>query len=515
MQIRNHPYSGRRTQADRRTETLHYRNPILRGDYSDPDVIRVGEDFYLTSSSFTYVPGLPILHSRDLVHWEQIGYAAERLPFERYNRPAHKCGTWAPSIRWHNGQFYVYVCLPDEGLLAFTAENPAGPWECHYVKDVCGWIDPCPLFASDGTVWLVHGFAASRAGINNLLFVHRLSDDGLQVLDNGMLVYDGRLHGDVTVEGPKFYERDGMYWILCPAGGVKPGYQLALRSEKIEGPYERRVVLQQGKTGINGPHQGGWVDDPRGQYWFLHFQDVGAYGRICHLQPVNWSDGWPMMGAGGEPVSEGDTGLPSFPGSVPTSDDFLETIGIQWQWQANPCEGWYRLLKPGLRLYAAPASDLFSAGQFLSQLMQSHAFDMDVSLRLHGHAGDAAGIAMMGYTYYSLALQERHVVLRKGTAVEKGRWVPASVEESTEETRAWDRQDVLFRMRVCQGKVSFYYGSCPETLEPIGETYAMTCGGWTGARPGIFAMNLRGTWGGWADIRYVHVHAGHPDDSAG
>ena len=105
---------------------MHYRNPILRGDYSDPDVIRVGEDFYLTSSSFTYVPGLPILHSRDLVHWEQIGYAAERLPFERYNRPAHKCGTWAPSIRWHNGPCYVYVCLPDEGLLAFTAENPAG-----------------------------------------------------------------------------------------------------------------------------------------------------------------------------------------------------------------------------------------------------------------------------------------------------------------------------------------------------------------------------------------------------
>ena len=264
---------------------MHYQNPILLGDYSDPDVVRVGQDFYMTSSSFTYLPGLPILHSRDLVHWEQIGYAAARLPFARYDQPAHKCGTWAPSIRWHHGRFYVYVCLPDEGLLAFTAEDPAGSWECHYVKDVCGWIDPCPLFASDGSVWLVHALAASRIGINNMLMIHRMTDDGLQVLDKGVLVYDGHSHGDVTVEGPKIYERNGMYWILCPAGGVKDGYQLALRSSKIEGPYERKVVLKQGRTGINGPHQGGWVQDPQGHDWFLHFQDFDTLLGNLFLLP--------------------------------------------------------------------------------------------------------------------------------------------------------------------------------------------------------------------------------------
>ena len=280
---------------------MRYTNPILYGDYSDPDVVRVGEDFYMISSSFTYIPGLPVLHSKDLVHWELIGYAARRLPFARYDKPAHKSGIWAPSLRYHNGTFYIYVCMPDEGLFAFTTKDPAGEWECHYVKDVTGWIDPCPLFDDDGRAWLVHGFAASRAGINNVLYVHKLSPDGLTVLDKGKMVYDGADHNDITVEGPKAYKRDGVYWILCPAGSVRPGYQLALRAENIYGPYERRVVLSQGNTPINGPHQGGWVNDGHGMDWFIHFQDMDAYGRVTHLQPVDWSDGWPVMGNGGEP----------------------------------------------------------------------------------------------------------------------------------------------------------------------------------------------------------------------
>jgi len=226
-----------------------YTNPILYGDYSDPDVIRVEDDFYMVSSSFTYLPGIPVLHSRDLVHWEIAGYAAERLPFARYDHPAHKCGTWAPSIRWHHGLFYVFVCLPDEGLLVFTAKNPSDRWECHYVKDVTGWIDPCPLFDDDGQVWLVHGFAASRAGINNILYLHRMSSDAFQVLDKGRMIYDGNLNGDSTVEGPKVYKRKGQYWIFCPAGGVEHGYQLVLRADNLFGPYERRWRFPRAKAG--------------------------------------------------------------------------------------------------------------------------------------------------------------------------------------------------------------------------------------------------------------------------
>ncbi len=484
---------------------MRYTNPILYGDYSDPDVVRVGEDFYMISSSFTYIPGLPVLHSKDLVHWELIGYAARRLPFARYEKPAHKCGIWAPSLRYHNGTFYIYVCMPDEGLFAFTTKDPAGEWECHYVKDVTGWIDPCPLFDDDGRAWLVHGFAASRAGINNVLYVHKLSPDGLTVLDKGKMVYDGADHNDITVEGPKAYKRDGVYWILCPAGSVRPGYQLALRADNIYGPYERRVVLGQGNTPINGPHQGGWVNDGHGMDWFIHFQDMDAYGRVTHLQPVDWSDGWPVMGKKGSPVMGGQMDLPPFAAEIPTSDDFKEGLGLQWQWQANPNKGWYTELKPGLRLHAAPAESLFHAGNFLSQLMQSHDFDMDVQFNTHAQDGDIAGVGMMGYTYYYIALGQGRVSLKMGMAMEISRWVPERVTETPISEGMWPYAEILLRMRVRRGNVSFFYGDGPHSLHPLGGEYPMTCGGWTGARPGLFVLNTLGHWGGWADVSFVKI----------
>lgn len=350
---------------------MQYTNPILKGDYSDPDVIRVGQDYYMIASSFTYLPGIPLLHSRDLVHWRHVNYVVDRLPFARYDRPAHKCGTWAPSIRFHDGLFYVYVCLPDEGLFAYTAKDPLGRWDAHYVQDVCGWIDPCPLFDEDGRAYLLHGFAGSRAGIKNILYLHEMSSDGLRILDEGRMVYDGAAHGDTTTEGPKIYKRDGMYYILCPAGGVKTGYQLALRAESPYGPYARKVVLEQGDTAVNGPHQGGWVDTGRGEDWFIHFQDVEEYGRITHLQPVHWVDGWPEMGVNGQPVrchAAPTTEIWDEEAAVAMSDNFADGLGLQWQWQANPRMEWYEAAASGVRLHAAPARSLFEAGNFLSQI---------------------------------------------------------------------------------------------------------------------------------------------------
>ena len=492
---------------------MQYTNPILYGDYSDPDVIRVGEDFYMISSSFTYLPGIPVLHSRDLVHWELLGYAAQHLPFDRYRRPAHKCGTWAPSLRWHHGLFYVYVCLPDEGLFAFTAENPAGPWETHWIHNVSGWIDPCPLFDGDET-WLVHGFAASRCGINNILYAHRMSPDGLHVLDKGTLVYNGADHGDITVEGPKWYRRDGVYWILCPAGGVKPGYQLALRADHPLGPYARRVVLSQGDSPVNGPHQGGWFDDGHGRDWFIHFQDVGPYGRVPHLQPVDWSDGWPVMGDQGTPVPGGDTGLPESPATLPTSDDFLLGPGLQWQWQANPDPAWFTALHPGLRLHAAPANTLFEAGQFFSQLMQARNFDMVASLSTHFHPGDRAGIAMMGYPYHFLSTDGAHLRLVRGDAEEFGRGIPERITETVLAEIPCPAGPLRLRLRVRDGAMSFFF-SLPHDLSlplsalqeeswiRLGGSLPLSAGGWTAARPGLFCLNVRGVFGGWTDVEKV------------
>lgn len=484
---------------------MRYTNPILYGDYSDPDVIRVGEDFYMISSSFTYLPGIPVLHSRDLVHWELIGYAAERLPFPRYARPAHGKGAWAPSIRWHKGLFYVYVCLPDEGLLCFTAADPAGKWQCRYVKDVVGWIDPCPLFDEDGKVYLVHGLAASRCGLNNMLFVHAMSEDGMQVLDKGRLVYDGADHGDITVEGPKFYRRGGVYWILCPAGGVKPGYQLALRADSPLGPYERRVVLSQGDSPVNGPHQGGWVEDGRGGDWFIHFQDVGAYGRVPHLQRVDWTDGWPMMGDHGTPVMTGDTGLAPFDGSIPTSDDFSQGPGLQWQWQANPDPKWCEALRPGLRLFSFPAGSAWEAGQFLSQLMQHRDFDMDVKLRLCLQEGDRAGLALMGKVWYELTLDGEKAVLLRGEATEGGRWAEDQVKQELLAQVDFPQHEALLRLRVRDGLAQFFAGESEASLRPMGEGCPMLPGGWTGARPGMIIRNAQGCPGGFMDVAFVRV----------
>ena len=484
---------------------MKYANPILRGDYSDPDVIRVGEDFYMISSSFTYLPGIPVLHSRDLASWEIIGYAVKRLPFARYDAPAHGCGTWAPSLRYHNNTFYVYVCLPDEGLFAFTAADPAGEWECHFVKDVTGWIDPCPLFDEDGSAYLIHGFAASRVGIKNILYLHRMSPDGMKILDNGRPVYDGVEHGDETVEGPKLYKRNGLYWIFCPAGGVATGYQLALCAENIYGPYTRHTVLCQGDTPVNGPHQGGWVTDGRGGDWFIHFQDAGAYGRILHLQPVDWSSGVPVMGNGGFPVAGGDTGLAEYKASIPMSDDFSGGLGLKWQWQANPNQAWYSEQRHGLRLYAAPADSLFGAGNFLSQLMQAFDFDMEIRLKPHFHPGDWAGLGMMGWQYHYLAWDGEKVILTEGKAERLSRFVPDSVKETVLAEAECRGSAARLIMRVRHGKAAFAFAPEGGSETPVGEEYPMSPGGWTGARPGIFCMNIKGAWGGWADVEYCRV----------
>lgn len=487
---------------------MQYQNPILNGDYSDPDVIRVGQDYYMISSSFTYVPGIPLLHSRDLVHWEIINYVVQQhIPFSRYDQPVHKCGTWAPSIRYHQGRFYVYVCLPDEGLFAYTAADPRGEWTCHYVKDVCGWIDPCPFFDEDGQTYLVHGFAGSRAGIKNILYLHRMSADGLAVLDEGRMVFDGCAHGDVTTEGPKMYKRDGKYYILCPAGGVKQGYQLALRADKPFGVYERKVVLAQGESGINGPHQGGLVDTPSGESWFIHFQDVAEYGRIPHLQPVNWVDGWPIMGNNGEPVlayEAPNTGVWEPEMHIPMSDDFKDGMGLQWQWQSNPRTQWRDMTPAGLKLHAAPAPTLFEAGQFLSQLMQFRDFDMDVSFELQLKQGDWAGVGVMGYDYHYIAARQGQLAVVGAHAQEINRRGPERVHEQVVATAAFEGTDITFRLRVREGMACYFYKADGAFVQ-LGEAYPLVCGGWTGARPGIFCINKQGAWGGYALAKNCEV----------
>jgi beta-xylosidase len=400
-----------------------YKNPVLHADYSDPDAIRVGDDYYMISSSFEDMPGLPILQSKDLVNWKLIGHALPRLqPEAHFAIPRHGAGVWAPSLRYHNGEFYLYYPDPDFGIFLLKAKKAEGPWsEPQLVCAGKGLIDPCPLWDEDGKAYLVHAFAGSRAGIKSVLAIRKLSADGTSTLDEGVLVYDGH-QLDPTIEGPKLYKYGGWYYIFAPAGGVSTGWQLVLRSKNIYGPYERRVVMDAGGTPVNGPHQGAWVRTQTGEDWFLHFQDKDAYGRVVHLQPMRWKDGWPIIGIDSTGSTKGSPALrfrkpsvgKSWPKATPPeSDEFNgSSIGLQWQWMANPAAAW-AFPDPGagvLRLFSVSSDsirNLWDQPNVLQQKFPAETFEATTKLTLYPNSklSERAGLAVMGLSYAGLAIR--------------------------------------------------------------------------------------------------------------
>lgn len=228
-----------------------YKNPVLYADNSDPDAIRVGDDYYLTSSSFGCLPGLQILHSKDLVNWRIIGAAIPTAvpPVETPERPEHGNRVWAPSIRFHNGTYYIFWGDPDQGVFVVRAAHPEGPWsEPLLIKEGKGIIDACPLWDDDSRVYLVHAYAGSRAQLKSVIAICELDSACTRTLTPSRIVFDGHEEHE-TCEGPKFYKRNGYYYIFHPAGGVPTGWQVVQRAKNVYGPYEWRTVLAQGTLG--------------------------------------------------------------------------------------------------------------------------------------------------------------------------------------------------------------------------------------------------------------------------
>jgi beta-xylosidase len=485
-----------------------YRNPILCADYSDPDVVRYGEDFWMTASSFNCTPGLPILHSRDLVNWSLVNHALENVPGQRYNEVQHGCGVWAPAIRVHAGKFWIFFPTPDEGIYLTTAGDPRGRWsDPRLVQAGKGLIDPSPLWDDDGQAYLVHAYAKSRAGIRDRLRVCPMAPDGTRLLGEGQIVFH-QPDRHPTIEGPKFLKRDGWYYILAPAGGVPTGWQTVLRSRTIFGPYEDRIVLEQGGTPINGPHQGGLVDTPNGQWWFLHFQDAGVYGRIVHLQPVEWHDGWPLMGnrrngqIAGEPVAHHPKpGLPTARMTTPaTGDEFNSSrLGLQWQWHANHQAGWFSLsARPGwLRLFAQPlpANDPALAPHLLLQKFPAREFAVDTMISLSPDAADGAGgLVVMGNNHAVMALRLRGSV-QELVLMENGR-----------DLQSWPvpAKAVRLRVQVAEGgECSFAFADEHGAWTVLEHRFRATPGVWIGAKVGLIAWRPPDAHGaGWADFDY-------------
>ncbi len=496
-----------------------YSNPIIYADYSDPDIIRVGDVYTLTSSSFAHIPGLPILQSNDLVNWRIVGHAIARYPVPSFDLPQHGNGVWSPSIRYRDGRYSIYFGDPDAGIFVTSASNPSGPWDSlTLIREAKGWIDPCPFWDDDGNAYLVHAWAKSRAGFNSILTLNRMNAEGTRILDEGTAIFDGHV-SQPTIEGPKMYKRNGYYYVFAPAGGVKTGWQTVLRSKNIYGPYEARIVLGQGKTDVNGPHQGAWVETPSGESWFVHFQDRGAYGRIVHLEPMQWVDDWPAIGVNpdsngvGAPVlryKKPNAGRSSRVEVPATSDEFSSSaLRLQWQWESNPGSNWYSLVARSgwLRLYAQQVPgepNLWSAGNILGQKIPAPEFQCETMLdcsRLE--IGETAGLVVLGtdYSYVGVRRDEGglHIVRVACTGADKG-----GAEREVASERCNSSKTIL-RLNVKAGATcDFSFRNAGENVVALGGTFVAKAGRWVGAKVGIFAVRgVRRGPAGYAEFDWI------------
>ena len=512
-----------------------YRNPVLHADYSDPDVCAVGEDYFLTASSFNCTPGLPILHSKDLVNWKIVNYALKKVePVEYYNEPRHGKGVWAPSIRFHEGMYYIYWGDPDFGIFMVKTRDPYGEWDAPVlVKAGKGMIDPCPLWDDDGRVYLAHAWAGSRAKFNSVLTVCELNKEGTKVISDPVLVFDGNDGVNHTIEGAKFYKRNGFYYLFAPAGGVVSGWQLVMRSKDVYGPYEARIVMAQGKTDINGPHQGGWVDTPAGESWFLHFQDKGAYGRVLHLNPMKWVNDWPVIGVDkdgdgcGDPVSryrKPKTGK-TYPIETPAESEEFDTrkLGLQWEWHANYQDVFGFTTNMGyVRIYGHELSPHFKnfweVPNLLMQKFPAEEFTATAKLKVSAKDdGQLSGLIIMGWDYSWIGVEKQGEKFLLKQAVckdaEQGNLEQVSTLAVLEPSRKFEaglfpnyEREIYIRVHVDKGAYCrFSYSLDGKKFTEAGTLFKARQGKWIGAKVGMFSVTPHGKERGWVDVDWFRV----------
>lgn len=512
-----------------------YRNPVLHADYSDPDVCAVGEDYFLTASSFNCTPGLPILHSKDLVNWKIVNYALKKVePVEYYNEARHGKGVWAPSIRFHEGMYYIYWGDPDFGIFMVKTRDPYGEWDAPVlVKAGKGMIDPCPLWDDDGRVYLAHAWAGSRAKFNSVLTVCELNKEGTAVISDPVLVFDGNDGINHTIEGAKFYKRNGFYYLFAPAGGVVSGWQLVMRSKNVYGPYEARIVMAQGKTDINGPHQGGWVDTPAGESWFLHFQDKGAYGRVLHLNPMKWINDWPVIGVDkdgdgcGDPVSRYRKPKTdkTYPIETPVESDEFDTrkLGLQWEWHANYQDVFGFTTNMGYaRIYGHELSSHFKnfweVPNLLMQKFPAEEFTATAKLKVSAKDdGQLSGLIIMGWDYSWIGVEKQGEKFLLKQAVckdaEQGNLEQVSTLAVLEPSRKFEaglfpnyEREIYIRVHVDKGAYCrFSYSLDGKKFTEAGTLFKARQGKWIGAKVGMFSVTPHGKERGWVDVDWFRV----------
>ena len=475
-----------------------YKNPVLNADYSDPDVIRVGEKYYLVASDFHFM-GMQVLESEDMVNWKLVSQIYDHFEGEGWDSNRHYAGgSWAPAIRYHEGKFWVFFCTPDEGLFMSTAESAYGPWSpLHCVKAIAKWEDPCPFWDEDGQAYL----GRSQHGAGPII-IHRMSPDGKRLLDEGVTVYTGP-----TAEGTKFLKKDGYYYLIIPEGGVERGWQTVLRSKNIYGPYEKKVVLEKGSTDVNGPHQGALVDTPDGEWWFFHFQQTQPLGRVVHLQPARWVDGWPLIGVDidgngiGEPVPVWTKPAmkaekPSYP---QTSDDFSgNELQLQWQFNHNPVKSAVSLTeRPGwLTMHPLPAQNLATARNTVTQKQMGYEGTVTTLVDISKMTdGDRAGLACFGHVFNGVGVERR----------DGSSWIYLENNGQARDVVKVKGKQVWLRaeMDALNNAHQLYYSTDGRNFTPCGDPYSLLFGFWKGARIGLYAYTTAEAGAGKVHFDYL------------
>jgi beta-xylosidase len=515
-----------------------FTNPLFFDEFSDPDLIRVGRDFYLTGTTMHSMPGLPVLHSRDLVNWRFLSYALDRLdlgPAFRLEegKRVYAQGIWAPSFRYHDGTFHIFSNVNGQTTQLFRASNPAGPWTRTPMKR--SFHDLSVLFDDDGKRYVVWGYRGIRLA--------ELTPDLLDVVPGSEREIIPPSAG--MGEGLHLYKIRGKYY-LTSAWFTGEMRLPTARADRLAGPWEVNQEISRGEdfgfaeghrlapakqgetpppfrvrpanpdaTGRNAIHQGGIVDTPNGEWWGFSMMDANSVGRLTALSPVTWKDGWPYFGLPGNlgrsPRTwvKPNTGTRVRPAAPYERSDAFSASRLRpvWQWNHVPIDGrWSLTERPGfLRLHASHATDLLTARNTLTQRAIGPRSTPTVVLDVSGlKPGGAAGLALFNrpYAWLGVTVDDEgpaltHVTEETGSATR----VPLTA------ARVWLRARCDFLKEEAQ----FSYSTDGRTFQPIGAPFTMIFQLMTfqGVRYALFSFNTRGAEG-FADFDSIDVHEPSP-----
>ena len=521
---------GKSWSADNGNGT--FTNPLFYDEFSDPDIIRVGEDYYLAGTTMHSVPGLVVLHSKDLVNWEFSSYCFDRFDDSddfnlRNGKEAYGQGIWAPAIRYHNGKFYIFSNINGHGLQVFISDSAKGPWKHHQIKgDI---YDLSVLFDDDGKIYAIHKYG-------NVTVTELKPDLSGPVEGSSKVVIP---EGNAMGEGHHIYKINGMYYILS-ADYSPMGRMQCARSKSIWGPYETCVISEResfgysaawtvGNVGLGRPvpedgfvfknnpakdtrlscatiHQGGIVEAPDGKWWGVSMQDFNAVGRTVCLSPITWVDGWPYFGLeknlGRSPRTwfKPNDAVKTPIATYDRCDDFSgKTFKPVWQWNHNPNDKMWSLNKERkgwLRLHAMPAKQLLWAKNSLTQRAMGPVSYTSVKLdAFRLKIGDEAGLGAINMPYASLGV----VKTDKGLALRcydqnTNKEVIKSLDKKVVWLRLWGDYD--------KSQLQYAYSLDGKNWENIGEQilspYQLKT--FQGVRVALYAFNKNEQNGGLADF---------------